>query len=228
MRAVIRGIVDRDSFFEMGKRYGPGVVSGMARLMGRPVGVLANDSRHLAGSMTAAGARKTRRFVEFCQMFHLPVLNLIDEPGFMIGPEAEAEGTVRAGASAVIAVAMATIPWASVMVRKSMGLGSAAHYAEGAYILAWPSAESGALPVEGGVAVAFGKEIAAAADPAARRAELEDMFARRRSPFPRAEALAVHDLIDPRETRTKLCDWIELIVPQLEAQRGPTAFSYRP
>jgi acetyl-CoA carboxylase carboxyltransferase component len=120
------------------------------------------------------------------------------------------------------------MPWASIMVRKSMGLGAAAHYAPNAYILAWPSAESGALPVEGGVAVAFGREIAAAPDPAARRRELEEQFAARRSPFPRAEALAVHDLIDPRETRARLCDWIELSWPLLQHQLGPTSFSYRP
>lgn len=228
MRAVVRAIVDLDSFFEIGRRYGPGQITGLARLLGHPVGVLANDCRQLAGSMTAAGARKVRRFVEFCQTFHLPVLNFVDEPGFMIGAEAEAEGTVRAGAAAVLAVAMASMPWASIMVRKSMGLGAAAHYAPHSYILAWPSAESGALPVEGGVAVAFGREIAAAADPAARRRELEEQFAARRSPFPRAEALAVHDLIDPRETRAKLCDWIELAWPLLDQQRGPTSFTYRP
>ena len=228
MRAVVRAIVDQESFFEIGRRYGSGQITGLARLLGHPVGVLANDCRQLAGSMTAAGARKVRRFVEFCQTFHLPVLNFVDEPGFMIGAEAEAEGTVRAGAAAVLAVAMASIPWASIMVRKSMGLGAAAHYAPNSYILAWPSAESGALPVEGGVAVAFGREIAAAPDPAARRRELEEQFAARRSPFPRAEALAVHDLVDPRETRAKLCDWIELAWPLLDQQRGPTSFTYRP
>ena len=228
MRKVIDALVDRDSFFEIGRRYGPGQITGLARLLGIPIGVLANDGRHLAGSMTAAGARKVRRFVEFCHTFHLPVLNLVDEPGFMIGPEAEQEGTVRAGAAAVLAVAMATVPWASVMVRKSMGLAAAAHYAPGAYILAWPSAESGALPVEGGVAVAFGREIAAAADPQAKRQELEAQFAARQSPFPRAEALAVHDLIDPRDTRARLCDWIELAHPLLKHQLGPASFSYRP
>ena len=228
MRAVIRAVIDRDSFFEIGRRHGAGQITGLGRLLGRPVGIFGNDCRQLAGSMTAAGARKVRRFVEFCQMFHLPVLNFVDEPGFMIGPDAEQEGTVRAGAAAVLAVATATVPWASIIVRKSMGLGAAAHYASGAFTLAWPSAETGALPVEGGVAIAFRKEIAAAADPAARRAELEEAFALRRSPFPRAEALAVHDLIDPRETRARLSDWIELSWPLLTHQLGPTAFSYRP
>lgn len=228
MRKLVRAVVDKDSFFEIGRRHGTGQITGLGRLMGHPVGIAANDCRQLAGSMTAASARKLRRFVEFCQVFHLPVLNFVDEPGFMIGPDAEREGTVRAGAAAVLAVACAQIPWASIMVRKSMGLAAAAHYAPGAYILAWPSAESGALPVEGGVAVAFAKEIATAADPAAKRTQLEDEFAARRSPFPRAEALAVHDLIDPRETRARLCDWIELSWPLLTHQLGPTSFTYRP
>lgn len=228
MRAVVRAVVDKNSFFEMGRRHGAGQITGLGRLLGFPVGILANDCRQLAGSMTAAGARKVRRFVEFCQVFHLPVLNFVDEPGFMIGADAEQEGTVRAGAAAVLAVASATNPWASIVVRKSMGLAAAAHYATGAYILAWPSAESGALPVEGGVAVAFRREIDAAADPGAKRRELEEEFAARRSPFPRAEALAVHDLIDPRETRKMLCDWIELSWPLLSHQLGPTSFSYRP
>ncbi len=228
MRRVVKSVIDQGSFFEIGRRHGSGQITAMGRLLGRPVAILANDGRHLAGSMTAAGARKVRRFVEFAQVFHLPVLNFVDEPGFMIGAEAEREGTVRAGAAAVLAVAMATVPWAAIMVRKSMGLAAAAHYAPGSYILAWPSAESGALPVEGGVAVAFGREIAAAADPAAKRAELEAAFAARQSPFPRAEALAVHDLIDPRETRPKLCDWIELVWPSLSHQLGQSSFTYRP
>jgi acetyl-CoA carboxylase carboxyltransferase component len=228
MRALVRAVIDTGSFFEIGRRHGTGQITGLGRLAGFPVGILANDCRQLAGSMTAASARKLRRFVEFCEVFHIPVLNFVDEPGFMIGLDAERDGTVRAGAAAVLAVALATIPWASVVVRKSMGLAAAAHYSEGAYVLAWPSAESGALPVEGGVAIAFRDEIAAAADPAARRAELEAEFSARRSPFPRAEALAVHDLIDPRETRQKLCDWIELSWPLLTHQLGPKLFSYRP
>jgi len=228
MRKLVRAVLDKDSFFEIGRRHGTGQITGLGRLMGRPVAIAANDCRQLAGSMTAASARKLRRFVEFCHVFHLPMLNFVDEPGFMIGHDAEREGTVRAGAAAVLAVAMSTIPWASIMVRKSMGLGAAAHYAPGAYILAWPSAETGALPVEGGVAVAFAKEIAMAPDPAARRAELEEAFAARRSPFPRAEALAVHDLIDPRETRAKLCDWLDMSWPLLHHQLGPVSFGYRP
>ncbi|MCZ6557474.1 MAG: propionyl-CoA carboxylase, partial [SAR324 cluster bacterium] len=118
--------------------------------------------------------------------------------------------------------------WASVVVRKVFGVAGAAHFAPGAYVLAWPSAERGPLPIEGGVAVAFGREIAEADDPQARREELERQFAERQSPFPRAESFSVHDLIDPRETRPALCGWIELIQPRLSHLLGPRSFPYRP
>ena len=169
-----------------------------------------------------------RRFVELCETFHLPVITFVDEPGFMIGPDSEREGTLRAGASAVLAAAMCSVPWATVIVRKSMGLAAAAHFGPDAYVLAWPSAEMGPLPVEGGVAVAFRRELAAAEDPAALREELEAKFAARQTPFARAEAFGVHDIIDPRDTRARLCQWLALVQPLLPELLGPTAFSYRP
>jgi acetyl-CoA carboxylase carboxyltransferase component len=178
--------------------------------------------------MTAEAAQKYRRFVEMCDTFHLPIVNLIDQPGFMIGPESEAAGTIRYGMAAVAAAAQSTVPWAVVQVHKGFGVATAAHYAPGAYILAWPSVESGPLPVEGGVAVAFHREIAAAPDPEAKRRELEDRLREARSPFPRAESFAVHELIDPRETRPVLCEWVEWIQPQLDTLVGPAHFPARP
>ncbi len=228
MRRIVRLVLDTNSFFEMGANFGPSQIVGLARLNGQSVGVLANDCRHYAGAMTAAAAQKYRRFVELCETFHIPVVNFIDQPGFMIGPEAERAGTIRYGMAAVAAAAQATVPWASIQIHKGFGVATAAHYAPHAYVLAWPSAESGALPIEGGVAVAFHREIAAAADPEAKRAELEARLKNARSPFPRAESFAVHELIDPRETRPALCDWIEWIQPRLAALPGPTAFPLRP
>ena len=108
------------------------------------------------------------------------------------------------------------------------GVAQAAHYGPEGFVLAWPSAESGPLPVEGGVAVAFHREIAAAPDPEARRRELEEEFAARQSPFPRAEALGVHDLIDPRQTRPELCRWVDRIQPLLPALLGQARFTIRP
>lgn len=228
MRRVIRMVFDGDSFFEMGRGYGRSQIIGLARLNGQVVGVWANDGRHLAGAMTADGAQKARRFLELCQTFHFPIVALVDEPGFMIGSQSEQQATIRHGAATVLTAAMTTVPWASVMVRRSFGVAQAAHYGPDAYVLAWPSAETGPLPVEGGVAIAYRKEIAAAADPDAKRRELEEMLAARQSPFPRAEAFAVHELIDPRETRPVLCRWIERQQPLLPQLLGRTGFSVRP
>ena len=214
MRKIITHIVDRNgdatSFFEMSRKFGPSLITGLARFNGHAVGVIGNDCMFYAGAMTAAAAQKLRRFADFCNSFHLPVLSFVDEPGFMIGPDSEAAGTIRHGTAAISAVLQSRVPWASVQVQKAFGVAAQAHFALPPYVLSWPSAASGALPVEGGVAVAFAREIAAAPDPAARQKELEDMLAASQSPFPRAEGLSVHEIIDPRETRPKLAAWLEL------------------
>ncbi len=228
MRAIVNMVMDTGSFFEIGATYGPSQICGLARLNGQPVGVLANDCRFYAGAMTAEAAQKYRRFVETCDTFHLPIVNFVDQPGFMIGPESEQAGTIRYGMAAVAAAAQATVPWAVIQVHKGFGVATAAHYAPGAYVLAWPSVESGALPLEGGVAVAFHREIAAAENPEAKRKEYEDRLREGRSPFPRAESFAVHELIDPRETRPLLCEWVDWIQPQLDTLVGPVRFGMRP
>ncbi len=228
MRFLLSLVLDDSSFFEIGGGYGRSQITGLARLNGQPVGIWANDGRHLAGAMTADGAQKARRFIELCNTFHLPIVCFVDEPGFMIGSQAERQATIRHGASTVLTAAMSRVPWASVMVRRSFGVAQAAHYGPDAYVLAWPSAESGPLPVEGGVAVAYHREIAAADDPDAKRRELEAALAAKQSPFPRAEAFSVHDLIDPRETRPMLCRWIDRVQPLLPSLVGPTGFTVRP
>ncbi len=228
MRKVIALVLDEGSFFEIGRLYGQGVITGFARLSGHPVGVFANDCWHLAGAMTAAGAQKTRRFIELCDTFHVPVLSLVDEPGFMIGAEAEQAATIRFGTAAVLAAAGCSVPWASVIVRKCHGVAAVAHFGPDAYVLAWPSAEMGALPVEGGVAVAFGRKIAEADDPAAERERLEAEMLARQSPDLRAETFSIHEVIDPRETRPLLCEWIERVQPLLPALAGPRRFPVRP
>lgn len=218
MRKIIGAIFDLESFFEMTTGYGRGQITGLARLSGRPVGVLANDPKFYAGAMDAEGALKTKRFVELCDTFHLPIVNLVDEPGFMIGSASERAGTIRFGVEAISAVVRSKVPWCSVIVRKAYGVAAAAHFGPTGHVLSWPSGESGALPIEGGVAVAFRREIAAAPDPDAKREELEEAFASQRSPFPRAESFAVHDLIDPRETRFRLCRWLDSSWPLLREQ----------
>ena len=218
MRDIVEKISDKDSFFEMTKFFGRGIITGFARINGFCVGIFANDSNFYAGSMSADGARKTTRFVKLCDTFHIPIVSLVDEPGFLIGPEAEVQATILHGTEAVLAVTESTVPWSSVMIRKSFGVAAAAHYGPEGYVLAWPSAESGALPLEGGVAVAFKKEIAAAKDPEAKRKEIEDSMSKQQNPFPRAESFSVHEIIDPRETRRYLAQWAERIQPQLKAK----------
>jgi len=218
MREIIGHVCDRDSFFEMTKYFGQGIITGFARINGYVVGIFANDSNFYAGSMSAKGARKTTRFVKLCDTFHIPIVSLVDEPGFLIGPDAEEEATILHGTEAVLTVTESKVPWSTVMIRKSFGVAAAAHYGPKGYVLAWPSAESGPLPLEGGVAVAFKKEIAEAPDPEAKRKELEESLAKNQDPFPRAENFSVHEIIDPRETRKYLSEWTERIQPQLKAK----------
>ena len=218
MREIIRLIVDHDSFFERTPLWGRSQITGLARLNGYPVGILANDAHHVGGAMDAAGAQKVRRFVEFCDRFHFPIVSLVDEPGFMIGSASEQSGTIRYGMEAIAATVLSTVPWASILVRKAYGVAAAAHFGPYGRVYSWPSAETGALPVEGGVAVAYRREIAEAEDPDAKRRELEEQFAAKRSAFPRAESFAVHDLIDPRDTRLELCRFMEHARRMLEVR----------
>ena len=228
MRRLVGLVMDRDSCFELGRSFGESQIAMLARLRGQPVGLLANDCRYFAGAMTAEAAQKYRRFVELCDTFHLPIINFVDQPGFMIGPEAERAGTIRYGMAAVSAAVQSCVPWASVQVHKGFGVATAAHYSEDNYMVSWPSVETGALPLEGGVAVAFHREIDEADDPLAKREEIEERLREARSPFPAAESFAVHELIDPRETRPVLSEWIEWIQPKLETLLGKTSFGFRP
>lgn len=228
MRKVIEHVVDAQSFFELAPKYGRGQIIGLALLDGLPVGVIANDCRHYAGAMTASGSQKAKRMMELCETFHVPIVNFLDEPGFMLGPDAEALGTIRYGMSAVAAAVQSTVPWATVAIHKAFGVASAAHFAPNTYKLAWPSYELGALPVQGGVAVAFRREIEASQDPEATRAELEAKLLAERSPFPLMESFSLHELIDPRQTRRKLCQWTHWIEPGLAALKGPATWGYRP
>lgn len=228
IRRVIELIVDRGSFFEMTPGYGRSQVTGLARMNGHPVGVIANDCYRDGGAMTAEGAQKIRRFVETCDSFHLPIVSFVDEPGFMIGEAAERAGTIRHGMAAMFAVLQTTVPWFAVVIRKAFGVAQGIHLGPASTVVAWPSAESGALPVEGGVALAYRGEIEKAEDPAARRRELEEEMAAAQSIFPRAEEFGVHDLIDPRHTRPLICDWLDEVQHQLSGRSGPRRYSIRP
>jgi acetyl-CoA carboxylase carboxyltransferase component len=170
------------------------------------------------------------RFVDLCDTFHLPMLNLVDNPGFLIGSEAEEEGTVRLGSRALMACYQATIPWVSVIIRRCYGVAGAGHGNADRLNLryAWPSADWGSLPIEGGVQAAYRRDIEAADNPDARRRELEDMLEQYRSPFRTAEAFGIEEVIDPRDTRPLICDWVELAYDITATQLGPKSRTPRP
>ncbi|HEB91638.1 MAG TPA: propionyl-CoA carboxylase, partial [Deltaproteobacteria bacterium] len=230
MRRLLGHVVDERSLFEIGAGWGRSQITALARIDGFPIGVLANDCHYDGGSMTADGAAKIRRFVELCDLFHLPIVSFVDEPGFAIGSAAEQAGTIRAGMNAMFTVLQSRVPWFACVVRRAYGVAQGLHFGPNPTVVAWPSAMSGALPVESGVALAFRREIEAAPDPAARRAELEEEMARAQSVLPRAEEFGVHDLIDPRETRPLLCEWIHEVQTALAEQvgQGPPCYSIRP
>jgi acetyl-CoA carboxylase carboxyltransferase component len=230
VRRLLALVLDRDSLFEIGRFFGRPLVTTLARLDGVPVGVLANDPRQLAGSIDADAARKMERFVDLCDTFRLPVVNFVDNPGFLIGVEAEKRGTIRFGVRALFAVYQATVPWCSVLVRKVFGVAGAGHGNHTRLNLryAWPSGEWGSLPIEGGVEAAYRRQLEAAEDPDALRAELEQKLASLRSPLLTAEAFGVEEIIDPRDTRPLLVEWARRARELVRGERGRKARGARP
>ncbi|WP_339689234.1 carboxyl transferase domain-containing protein [uncultured Parasphingorhabdus sp.] len=219
MRKIMTSVFDEGSVFEMGKRWGRAAITAFARLDGWPVAVLANDPSFLGGSWEAKSSEKVERFAKLAEQFHLPVVHLVDNPGFMIGGEAERTGTIRYGVQAMNAVYKATVPWASVIVRRAYGIaGSAMSNAENfQYRFAWPSGDWGSLPIAGGLEVAYKSDIESAEDPAARLAEIKAKLDKVTSPFRTAEQFSVEDIIDPRETRPLLCEFADLAWRKLGA-----------
>lgn len=229
-RQLLRHVVDRDSLFEIAPHYGPSLVTVLARLDGYPVGVIANDPRHAGGALTAPGSEKLARFADLCDTFHLPVVNFVDQPGFLIGVQAERAGTVRKGVRALAAVYQATIPWVTIIVRRVFGVAGAGHGNVQALNLryAWPSGDWGSLPLEGGIEAAYRRELEAAPDREKLLREIEARLNALRSPFRTAEAFGIEEIIDPRDTRPILTDWVALAY-ELEATRlGPKTRGMRP
>lgn len=212
MRRVLASVFDTGSVFEMGRRWGRAAITAFARLDGWPVAVLASDPSFLGGSWEAKTSEKAERFIKLADQFRLPIVHLVDNPGFMIGADAERAGTIRAGVNAMNAIYRARVPLASVIVRRAYGIaGSAMSNAERfQYRFAWPSGDWGSLPIEGGVEVAYKAELEASADPAAHLEAIRGRLNKVRSPFRTAEHFAVEDIIDPRDTRPLLCEFADL------------------
>jgi propionyl-CoA carboxylase beta chain len=212
MRKLLEMVFDQGSVFEMGRLWGRAAITAFARLDGWPVAVLASDPSYLGGSWEARTSEKAERFIKLADQFRLPVVHLVDNPGFMIGREAEMAGTIRYGVQAMNAIYKATVPLCSVIVRRAYGIaGSAMSNAETfQYRFAWPSGDWGSLPIEGGIEVAYKSEIEAAEDPQAHLEAIRERLNRVRSPFRTAEIFGIEDIIDPRETRPLLCEFADL------------------
>ncbi len=228
MRKIVNAVVDRASFFEIGRKYGGSAIAGLARLDGWPVAVLASDPFFYGGGWTAEASQKVTRFVDLANTFHLPVVNFVDVPGFVIGLEAEKAGTIRHGARALAAIYQARVPWCSVLIRKIFGVAGAGHmnHARLHYRFAWPSGDWGSLPVEGGIEAAYRAELEAAPEPEKLRVEIEERLNRFRSPFRTAETFLVEEIVDPRDTRPLLCEFANLAAKLREP--GPVATPLRP
>jgi acetyl-CoA carboxylase carboxyltransferase component len=232
-RKVLDAIVDRDSFFEIGRYHGKSIITGLARLNGAPVGVMASDPRFHAGSMTVQAAQRCERLIEMCDRFHLPIVNFVDQPGNMTGLEAEMGGTLLGAIRVFKMIERVRTPWVSIMMRRAFGLAGGLHgpqYGMTGLALnhrfAWPSARWGSIPIEGGVAAAYRREIEAAEDPGGRRRELEEHYNRLGSPFRTAERFGIVDIIAPRATRRVLCDWMDDCAEMIRMQAA--GLQYRP
>jgi len=215
MKEVIRRVVDQGRFLEVHEHWAMNIVVGFARLGGRPVGVVAQQPAVLAGVLDVDASQKAARFVRFCDAFNVPLIVFEDVPGFMPGLNQEHGGIIRHGAKLLYAFAEATVPKLTVIVRKAYG---------GAYcvmnprhigadlVLAWPSAEIAVMGPEGAVNVIFRRELAQAPDPVARREELVQQYRERfANPYVAASAGYIDDVIEPRETRPRLINALEML-----------------
>ena len=228
MRAIVEAVVDRGSFFEVAALYGRSIITGLARLDGWPVALMASDPFFYGGAWTADACQKVERFVDTAQTFHLPIVYLVDCPGFLIGKDAEQTGTIKQGVRAMSAIWQTTTPWCAMIVRNVFGVAGAAHRNGSRYCTryAWPSGRWGSLPLEGGIEAAYRADLDAALDPVAKLAEIEDRLQKLRSPFRSAETFWIEEMIDPADTRPLLCEFANLVAPLREP--GPSTHRMRP
>lgn len=222
MKKLVALVADRDSIFELQPGFGRAVITALARMGGKVVGIIANNPM-FGGIMDYKAARKQGHFIELCDMFNIPLIFFADVPGLMVGTESESQAILREGVRARYIGFQVSVPVFTVIVRKCYGVaGGGVIDRRGLnFKIAWPSANWGSLPLEGGVKAAYRSEIEAASDPAQREREIEEELRQLASPFRTAEAFAIEDLIDPRETRPYLCRFLDALQPRLRTQVGP-------
>ncbi|MGF1600002.1 MAG: carboxyl transferase domain-containing protein [Acidimicrobiales bacterium] len=234
VRRAIELMADRGSFFEIGSLWGTDQVVGFARFDGHPVGVIASDSMHVnGGALTADGCDKLTRHLDLCDLFHLPVLNLCDNPGFAVGVEHEAAGTIRKGGEWMVAFAQTSVPIFTVLMRRSFGVAGnnyATPRRQPSMRVVWPAADVGGIPPEGGIEAAYKRQLAEAADPVAFRAELEARIESARGPIGPLNRFQMEEMIDPRHTRAYICNWVagaHRLATQPQ-RLGPRPLRFRP
>jgi acetyl-CoA carboxylase carboxyltransferase component len=210
IRPIVEKVVDQSSFFEMGRLYGRSVVTGFARVDGWPVAVMASDPMFYGGGWTADACQKVARFLDLAETFHMPVVYFCDCPGFLIGLEAEKSGVIRQGVRAMSSMFQTTVPWCTFIIRNAFGVAGR-----------W-----GSLPLEGGIEAAYRADIDAADDPKEKMAEIEGRLNKLRSPFRSAETFWIEEIIDPRDTRKILCEFVDLAAPVRGS--GPANMWMRP
>jgi acetyl-CoA carboxylase carboxyltransferase component len=222
VRPVVETLADEGSVTFLRERFAPELVTALARIEGRPLGVIANDSRHVAGAITSDAADKAARFLQLCDGFGLPVVSLVDTPGFMVGPDAEATGLVRHASRLLVAGAALRVPLVAVILRRGYGLGAQAMVGgslhEPLLTVAWPSAHLGPMGLEGAVRLALRKELEAIADEAEREQRVRDLTAAAEANAKALNAAALFeldDVIDPAQTRG--------VIAATLAAAGPTA-----
>jgi acetyl-CoA carboxylase carboxyltransferase component len=213
MYDVIARIVDDGEYFDIKPKWAKTIITCFARFGGRPVGIVANQPKQLAGILENDSADKAARFINLCDAFNVPLVFLQDVPGFMVGTKVEQEGIIRHGAKMLYAVSRATVPKVTVVIRKAYGAG---YYVmcgkayEPDLVVAWPSAEISVMGAEGAVNIIFRKQIEASDDPEKARAELVDNFKRIIDPYVAAGNAMIDDIIDPRETRPTIARALEM------------------
>jgi acetyl-CoA carboxylase carboxyltransferase component len=208
VRAVVDGLADRGSVLELRRDFGVGMVTALARIEGRAVGVLANNNQHLGGAIDSDAADKAARFLQLCDAFDVPIVSLCDTPGFMVGPAAERTAQVRHCNRMFVTGANVSVPFCTVVLRKSYGLGALAmaggSFTADTFVVSWPTGEFGGMGLEGAVRLGYRRELEAIADPAAREARYEQLLAAMYD-MGKAANIATHfeidDVIDPADTR---------------------------
>ncbi|MDA0978585.1 MAG: methylmalonyl-CoA carboxyltransferase [Proteobacteria bacterium] len=228
MRSVINAVCDEGSFFEIGRKWGKSVIVGLGRLDGVAVALFAEDPMIYGGAWTADACRKLIRFCDLASTFHLPIVHLVDCPGFLIGKQSEENATIRFGSQALAALGQTTVPFCSVVIRKAFGVAGASNTKPGSnhFRFSWPSGDWGSLPIEGGIEVAYKAELAEVDDYDSHLTMIKERLNRLRSPFRSAEYFEIEEIIDPRHTRQNLCRWANLAYRALRP--GESRFTFRP